>query len=126
PFFNYILTNSGNITVTQGGAGTNTITATLTSGPDQSVSFSAAGLPSGATAEFSPGSCILTCTSQLTISTTGSTPVGTFPITVTGSPLSKTTAFSFTVIPVTAVTVTEMSGTVQVLVQGKPVPIQPG
>ena len=99
PPFDYRLANSGDITVTQGGAGTNTITATLAAGSAQSVSFSASGLPTGATAGFSPGACNPTCSSQLTISTTGATPMGTFPITVTGSPLSKTTTFNLVLNP---------------------------
>jgi uncharacterized delta-60 repeat protein len=95
--FNYSLSNSGNITVTQGSSGSNTITATLTSGSTQSVSFSASGLPSGATYSFSPTSCNPTCYTTLTISTSASTPAGTYTITVTGSPLSKTTTFSLIV-----------------------------
>ena len=97
--FEYSLTNSGGITVTRGASGSNTITATLTSGLTQSVAFSASGLPSGATAGFSPGACNPTCASQLTISTTGATPTGAFPITVTGSPLSRTTTFNLVVNP---------------------------
>src|SRR5207237_448652 len=102
--FNYALANSGTITVTQGASGSTTLTATLTSGAAQSVSFPASGLsglPSGATAAFSPGACTPTptCTSQLTITTAASTPTGTFAITVTGSPLSKMTTFNLVVNP---------------------------
>ena len=95
--FNYTLSNSGNITVTKGGAGSNTITATLTSGFSQGVSFSASELPIGAAASFNLGACNPTCSSQLMISTTWSTPTGTFRIKVTGSPLSKTTLFDLVV-----------------------------
>ena len=97
PAFNYTLTDSGGITVIQGAAGSNTITATLTSGSAQSVSFSASGLPSGATASFNPTACAPTCSTQLTISTSVSTPTGTVPITVTGSPLNRTTTFNLEV-----------------------------
>src|SRR4029453_4378532 len=101
--FNYTLTNSGDIKVNVsslfGGSGSNTITATLTAGSTQSVSFLVSGLPSGATAGFRPGGGPPPCSSQLTISTPGATPTGTFPITVTGSPLSKTTTFNLVVNP---------------------------
>src|SRR3989442_1034792 len=47
------------LSVTQGGvAGVETVTAVLTSGQAQSVTFSISGLPSGVTASlFSPASC---------------------------------------------------------------------
>lgn len=95
--FDYSLSNSGNITVTQGSSEFNTITATLATASIEPVSFAASGLPSGATPSFSPGSCNPTCSSTLTISTTVSTPAGTYPITVTGSPLGKTTVFNLVV-----------------------------
>src|SRR5205814_1593705 len=55
--FDFSLANGGDKSVTRGSSVTNTITATLVSGTSQSVSFSAAGLPSGATASFSAISC---------------------------------------------------------------------
>src|SRR5262249_2905497 len=55
--FDYSLTNSGNISVSQGGSGSNTITRTLLSGSPQSVNLSASGLPAGATASFSNNPC---------------------------------------------------------------------
>jgi hypothetical protein len=99
PPFDYALSTSGAITVTQGSSGTGTITATLQSGTAQTVTFSASGLPAGATAAFSPGACSPSCTSTLTITTTGATPPGTFPIAVTGSPLGHTTTFNLVVNP---------------------------
>ena len=95
--FNYSLANSGGVTVTAGASGASTITATLTSGQTQTVSFAVSGLPSGATAAFSVASCIPTCSSTLTITTAAATPSGTFPITVTGSPLGRTTIFNLVV-----------------------------
>lgn len=97
--FNYSLTNSGSISVTPGNAGANTVTATISAGATQSVSFSASGLPSGAIATFGPGSCSPTCSSSLAITTSGSTPLGTFPVTVTGAPLNRTTQFNLVVSP---------------------------
>jgi subtilisin family serine protease len=95
--FSYALANSGGITVTQGGSGTTTVTATLQAGATQAVSFAASGLPSGATAGFNAASCSPTCSSTLTISTSAATPTGTYTITVTGTPLAKTTTLSLTI-----------------------------
>lgn len=83
----------------QGGSTQATVTANLTSGEPTSVSFSASGLPSGATAMFSPSSCVPTCTSTMTIGTQSSTPAGTYPITIsgTGGELQRTTTYSLVV-----------------------------
>lgn len=97
--FDYSLSNSGDISVIRGASGSTTITATLVSGTPQPVSFAASGLPTGATAAFSPASCTPTCSSTLSITTSGSTPTGTFPITVTGTPLGRTTTFNLIVNP---------------------------
>ena len=99
PSFDFSLANSGNISVTQGQSITNTITATLSSGSAQSISYSASGLPTGATASFSPASCSPTCTTTITLTTQASTPTGNSTITVTGTDgsLSRTTSFTLTV-----------------------------
>lgn len=97
PAFDYSISNGGNVTVTQGQSGNNTVTATLISGSTQLVSFSASGLPTGASASFSQTSCNPTCSSTVTISTTGSTRPGTYRVTVTSSPLNKTTQFDLVV-----------------------------
>src|SRR2546425_486749 len=97
--FNFSLTNGGSKSVIQGDQVSNSISAALVSGTAQSVAFSASGLPSGATAAFSPTACTPTCSSGLTISTTSSTPTATSSITVTstGGGITKTTSFSLTV-----------------------------
>src|SRR2546425_460889 len=99
--FDFALTNGGSKSVSQGASVSNSISAALVSGTAQSVSFSASGLPSGATAAFSPTACTPTCSSGLTISTTSSTPTGTYTLTVTGTggAVTKTTSFSLTVNP---------------------------
>src|SRR5204863_194593 len=91
--------NSGDQTVVQGATVSNTITATLLSGSSQSVVFSASGLPTGASATFSPTACTPTCTTTLTLATTTSTPTGPSTITVTGTGggLTRTTTFTLTV-----------------------------
>src|SRR5262245_21548426 len=109
--FGYTLASSAGITVTQGGAGSNTVTATLVSGATQPVSFAASGLPTGASAGFSPGACSPTCSTTLTISTSASTPTGTFPIMVTGSPLGRTTSFTLVVSDPTAASASSVTGT---------------
>jgi chitodextrinase len=65
------------------------------------ANFSASGLPSGATASFSPTSCTLNCSTTITINTSSTTPTGTYPITVTGTagPDSGSTTFNLTVNP---------------------------
>jgi hypothetical protein len=102
PAFDFALSNGGNKSVTQGSSVTTTITATLVSGTAQAVSFSAAGLPAGATAAFSPTTCSPTCSTSLTLQTSASTPTGTsttITVTGTGGGLTKTTSFSLTVNP---------------------------
>src|SRR5882724_2387402 len=97
--FDFSLANSGAISVNAGSSGSNTITPTLTSGTSQSVAFSVSALPSGATGSFSTASCGPTCSTVLTANTSGSTPAGNFPITVTatGGGVTKTTAFTLSV-----------------------------
>ncbi len=99
PSFDFTVSNGGNRSVVQGGAVTNTVTATLSAGVTQAVSFQASGLPSGGTAAFSPSSCSPSCTTTLTITTSASTPIGTSTITITGTGggVSHTTSFSLSV-----------------------------
>src|SRR5262249_39311927 len=83
--FDFTLSNGGNQSLAPGGTVTNTVTATLASGTAQAVTFSASGLPAGATASFNPAGCSPTCSTTMTINTTASTPVGVSTITVTGT-----------------------------------------
>ena len=97
--FSFSLANSGNRSVTAGSSATNTIAATLASGSAQALSFAVSGLPSGATSSFSTPSCSPSCSTVLSINTAGSTPSGSFPITVTatGGGVTKTTFFTLSV-----------------------------
>ena len=99
PAFDFSLSNSGNDTVTQGQSVNKTITATLSTGTAQPVSFSASGLPTGATASFSPTSCSPSCTTTMTITTQATTPTGASNVTITGTAgaLTRTTNFTLTV-----------------------------
>ena len=101
--FTYSLSNSGGIAVTQGSSNSNTITATLQTGSAKSVTLSCtSGLPSGASCSFNPSSGSPTFSSTLTVSTTGSTPTGSYTITVNGSPAATSpTSFSLIVNPAT-------------------------
>ncbi|MDP7982610.1 MAG: hypothetical protein RAK18_05475, partial [Conexivisphaerales archaeon] len=60
------------------------VTVTLISGSG-TVDLSASGLPSGASAVFSPSSGSPTFTSTLTVTASSSTPTGTYAVTITGS-----------------------------------------
>lgn len=74
--------------ITRGQAATYTVAITSTGGFTGTVTLTASGLPSGASAAFSPSSVALTSgstgTSTLTVSTTSSTPIASRTITVTG------------------------------------------
>jgi subtilisin family serine protease len=85
--------------VNPGSSLTTTVSTATTSGAAQSVSLSASGLPSGATASFSPASVTSGGSSTLTIATATSTPPGTYPVTITGTAASgsHTTTLSLTV-----------------------------
>ncbi len=97
--FAFTMSNGGNKTVVQGSNVTNSVTATLSSGTTQAVTFSTSGLPSGVTASYIPTSCSPTCTSTLTLTASASATVGTSTITVTGTAGATTanTTFSLTV-----------------------------
>jgi hypothetical protein len=75
--------------VTRGQAATYTVAITSTGGFTGTVTLTASGLPSGASAAFSPSSVTLTSgstgSSTLTISTTSSTPTASSTITVKGT-----------------------------------------
>jgi len=92
----------------QGGSVTATVSTTLTSGAAQSITLSAAGLPSGASASFSPATVTSGSSSTMTITTSASTPAATSPITITGTGASAThtAAYSLTVTPTGTETVT--------------------
>jgi hypothetical protein len=60
------------------------------------VSLSASGLPTGATASFSPTSVTAGASSTLTIATTAATPAGTYPISIAGTSASATHSTTYT------------------------------
>jgi endoglucanase len=84
------------VTVTAGNNASYTATVTALNGFNGTVTFSASGLPSGATANFSPASVNGSGTSALAVTTSGSTPAGTYTLTITGT--SGSVSHSTTVI----------------------------
>jgi subtilisin family serine protease len=84
---------------TPGGSVTATVGTAVTAGSAQSVGLTASGLPSGATASFSPTTVTSGGSSTLTIATSATTPAGTYPVTVTGTgaAASRTATYTLTV-----------------------------
>jgi len=111
PLFDFTLSlNPYSGSVIQGSSITTTATATLTSGPTTSVSFSCSNLPAGASCSFIPTSCNPTCTSTATVYTTDSIPVGSYSITITGTGgVTKTTTYTLTVLDARSPTVSIIS-----------------
>src|SRR5205807_5534199 len=68
------------------GSGTSyTVTTATTAGSAQNVTFSASGLPAGASASFTPASVTSGGTSTMSVTTSTSTPAGNSTITITGT-----------------------------------------
>ena len=74
-------------TVGQGGIATYTATVSGQGNFAGTVSLSVSGLPAGATASFSPATISGGGYSTLTVQTSGSTPTGTYPLTITATAL---------------------------------------
>ncbi len=89
----------GSVTVAQGSSGSSTISVTPQNGFSGNVALSAAGLPSGVTATFSPSST--SGTSTLTVNASSAAATGAVTISITGSSgsLSHSTTLSLTVNP---------------------------
>lgn len=102
--FGFTLTNSGNIVVTRPVSGsvtaTNTISAWLSSGTSQQLTFTQSGLPANASAA-SIQSCKPNCDKVNTLTIKSSTPEGTYPITVTasGGGATMATIYNLVVLP---------------------------
>lgn len=72
-------------TVTAGTNTTYTATVTPSGGFNGTVTFSASGLPTGASASFSPASVSVSGNSTMTVTTSTTTPAGTYTLTITGT-----------------------------------------
>lgn len=82
--------------VSPGDSASYTLSLTPSGGFSSSVSLSASGLPTGATASFSPSSLASSGSSTVTISTSSTTPPGTYTITLSGIGGGKTHAATVT------------------------------
>lgn len=87
--------------VNQGVTANYTVTLTALNGYANSVTFSISSLPTGATATFTPASLTGSGSSSLAISTTASTPVGNYPLTITGTDGVLTHTASITLVVTT-------------------------
>jgi hypothetical protein len=90
--------------VAAGASATSNVSTAVTSGTAGTVSLSASGLPSGATASFNPTSMTAGSGSTLTVGTSATTPAGSYNISVTGTEGSATHSATF------ALTVTSSGG----------------
>jgi hypothetical protein len=72
-------------TVTAGAGTSYTATVAASGGFTGAVSFSVSGLPSGATASFNPTSVTGSGSSTMSVSTSASTPAGTYTLTIAGT-----------------------------------------
>jgi hypothetical protein len=95
-------TAAAGVSVAQGTSGTDGISVTGANGFTGSVSFSASGLPAGATAAFSPATS--TTGTTLTLTAASSTPTGIYPITIIGTSgtLTETAPVTLTVTAMTS------------------------
>src|SRR5207248_7767593 len=82
-----------------GGSANYTMNTAASGGFNGSVSFSVSGLPQGASASFNPASITGSGTSTMTVSTSASTPLGAYPLTITATSgnLTHTTSVSLVV-----------------------------
>ena len=71
----------GSRTLLRGGSGTYSVTISPTNGFTGAVTLSVSGLPTGTTGTFTPNPA--SGSSTLTVTTTASTPLGTYPLTIT-------------------------------------------
>ncbi len=102
------------LSVVQGNQGTSAITITPLNGFAGSVTLSAAGLPSGVTAVFSPNPASSSSTLTLTASSTAATGTATVTITGTSGSLAQTVAISLTVAPAPSYTLSAAPGALSV------------
>jgi uncharacterized membrane protein len=86
------------ITVTSGATGHSTVTIGAVNGFTGTVSLSVSGLPSGASATFSPNTITNgSGNSTMSVTTSSSTPAGTYTLTITGTSTSPSLTHSTTV-----------------------------
>ncbi len=82
-----ISASPASLSISQGNQGTSQVTTTVSGGFNYAITLSASGMPSGTTVSFNPTTIPApgSGSSIMTIIVGSNTPVGTYPITVTGS-----------------------------------------
>ena len=82
-----ITASPSSLTIQQGNQGTTTVTTAIGGNFNSPIALSASGMPSGTTVSFNPSTISAPGSGQSTMTVTvgSTTPVGTYPITVTGS-----------------------------------------
>src|SRR5271157_902942 len=82
-----ISASPSSLTVAQGNQGTSTITTAISGGFNSWISLSVSGMPTGTTVSLNPSRLLApgAGNSTMTITVGSSTPVGTYPLTVTGN-----------------------------------------
>ena len=88
--------------VVQGSSTSYTVTITPSGGFTGSVTLSASGLPAGAAASFAPNPA--TSTSTMSVTTSSTTPTGSYPLTITGTSGTLSHTASVTLIVTAAAT----------------------
>ncbi len=71
--------------VNQGGTATYTVTESVFDNYSNTVTFSVSGLPAGASSTFTPATLSGAGTSSLSITTLATTPLGSYPLTISGT-----------------------------------------
>jgi hypothetical protein len=84
--------------VQPGGATSYTATVAAGTGFSGTVTFSASGLPSGASASFNPASVNASGSTTMTVSTSGTTPPASYTVTISGSSGSVTHSVNVTLV----------------------------
>src|SRR5206468_3608568 len=98
-----ITASPASLSIAQNAFRASSILTAVTSGAPESVALSSSGLPSGATATFSPTSVTAGGSSTLTITVAGSAPAATYVVIVSGTTSSLThtaTLLLFITLPV--------------------------
>jgi uncharacterized membrane protein len=93
-----VTASPGSRSVQQGGSTTYTASVTPSNGYTGTVTFSVSGLPAGAGGSFNPPSVTTSGNSTLTVTTDGTTPAGTYTVTVTGSDGTLTRSSNVTLV----------------------------
>lgn len=108
-----ISSSPASISIAQGGSGTSIISTGVSGSFNSAISLSASGLPTGASASFSPTSIAApgSGSSTMTITVGSTTALGTYNVTVTGTGGGKTHTTSISL----TVTTTGGGGTLQLL-----------